>query len=105
MIVLVRDGAEVASWPLRPEGPPDLTLVDELARLQMTAKREGCDVRLRQPCPLLSELLQLVGLSEVLAEEGRERGPKRLVVEVEGEPESREEVGVEKGVEPGDPMT
>jgi hypothetical protein len=104
-IVLVRGGIEVASWPLRAEGRPDLALVDELARLQMTAKREGCDVRLRQPGPLLSELLHLVGLSEVLAEEGGEPGPKGLVVEVGGEPEGSEEVGVEKGVEPGDPIT
>jgi hypothetical protein len=104
-IVLVRGGVEVASWPLRPEGPPDLAVVDELARLQLTAKREGCQVRLREPCPLLSELLRLVGLSEVLAEGGSRLGPRRLVVEVDGESEGGEEVGVEKGVETGDPIT
>jgi hypothetical protein len=103
-IVLVRGGIEVASWPLRPQGPPDLALVDELARLQLTAKREGCDVRLRQPSPLLSELLHLVGLSEVLAEEGGEPGPRGLVVEVDGEAEGGEEIGIEEGVEPGDPI-
>jgi hypothetical protein len=104
-IVLVRGGVEVASWPLCPERQPDLALVDELARLQLTARREGCEVRLRQACPLLSELLHLVGLSEVL-EEGRSKpGPRRLVVEVHGEPKGREETGVEKGGHPGDPST
>ena len=105
IIVLVRDGTELASWPLRPEGPPDLALVDELARLQLTARREGCEVQLRQPCPLLSELLHLVGLGEVVAEGSSDPGPRGLVVEVHGEAEGGEEVGVEKGVKPGDPIT
>src|SRR5262249_54305945 len=101
---LVRAGTEVASWPLGVEGPPDLALVDELARLQLAAKREGCDVRVRQPGPLLSELLYLVGLNEVLAEGDLAPGLKRLVVEVDRETEGGEEVGVEKGVEPGNPI-
>jgi hypothetical protein len=104
-IVLVRGGVEVVSWPLRPEAPLDLALVDELARLQLTAKREGCEVRLRRPCPLLSELLHLVGLREIVAEESPEPGRRRLVVEVIGESEGGEEVGIEKGVEPGDSST
>ena len=71
-------------------GPrPDLVLVDSLARLELAARRLGCSIRLRDPCAELRELLELVGLSELLALEARR--------EVEG----GEQLGVEEVVQPG----
>jgi hypothetical protein len=90
-VVLLRDGAEVASWPLVCEGGRvDLGVVDTLARLQLHARREGCQVWLRDACPILAELVQLVGLAGVL-QMGREA-------------EKLEEAGVEEVVVPDDPV-
>jgi hypothetical protein len=74
-IVLVRAGTEVATWPLRRRGRPDLALVDELARLHLAAIRMGCVIRLRQPCQDLLELLDLVGLRSLVVEAGAEPDP------------------------------
>lgn len=69
-------------------GPPGLAAVDLLARLQLTARRAGGRIRLRDPDPALCALLDLVGLR----------------FEVEGQVEEREPaLGVEEAVEPGDP--
>ena len=69
-------------------GPPGLAAVDLLARLQLTARRAGGRIRLRDPDPALLALLDLVG----------------LCFEVEGQTEEREPaLGVEEAVEPGDP--
>ena len=65
-MVLLRDGEEVASWPLLCSGPPDLAVVDELARLQVAARRHGYSIWLRQACPDLTALLALVGLTHVI---------------------------------------
>jgi hypothetical protein len=100
-VVLVHGGAEVASWPLPTQGRADVSLVDELARLQLAARRLGCSIRLRGACSEVSDvldLLDLVGLAEII---GRIGG---LVVEVSGEPKGGEEVGVEERVERGDPV-
>ncbi|MEU6008184.1 STAS domain-containing protein [Streptomyces sp. NPDC047453] len=69
-------------------GPPGLGVVDLLARLQLTARRAGGRIRLRDPDLALDGLLRLVGLS----------------FELERQPEQREPpLGVEEAVEPGDP--
>lgn len=69
-------------------GPPGLGVVDLLARLQLTARRAGGRIRLRDADPALHALLDLVGLG----------------FEVERQPEQREPaLGVEEAVEPGDP--
>ncbi|WP_445527100.1 STAS domain-containing protein [Streptomyces cyslabdanicus] len=69
-------------------GPPGLGVVDLLARLQLTARRAGGRIRLRDPDPELEALLALVGLS----------------FETERQPEQWEPpLGVEEAVEPGDP--
>ncbi|MFF9283846.1 STAS domain-containing protein [Streptomyces griseosporeus] len=69
-------------------GPPGLAAVDLLARLQLTARRAGGRIRLRDPDPALHALLHLVGLR----------------FECEGQPEEREPaLGVQEAVEPGDP--
>ena len=45
---------------------PDLAVVDVLARCQLAARRAGCAIRLRDPCPELGALLELVGLAEIV---------------------------------------
>jgi hypothetical protein len=99
---LVHGGTAVAIWNLRRDAQPDLALVDELARLQLAAKRLGCVIRLRNPSPALSRLLDLVGLAEVIAAVGEDVRASDLVVEVDRKAEGGEQLHVEKGVEPGD---
>ena len=47
---------------------PDAVTVDALARLQLAARRHGCEVRLRDASEPLLELVELMGLTNVLAE-------------------------------------
>ena len=70
---------------------PDLALVESLARMQLRARRRGERVRLRNVSDELRGLLELVGLTDVLA------------VEAERKPELREELRVDEVVQPGDP--
>ena len=70
---------------------PDLALVESLARMQLRARRRGERVRLRNVSDDLRGLLELVGLTDVLA------------VEAERKPELREELRVDEVVQPGDP--
>jgi hypothetical protein len=65
-IVLADGETEVASWPLAPERP-GLALVDELARLQLAAARLGWAISVRDAHQDLRELLELVGLADLLA--------------------------------------
>ena len=52
---------------------PDAGTIEALARLQLTARRLGCRVRLRDPSRELRELLDLFGLADVLrVEPGRQ---------------------------------
>ena len=44
----------------------DLAVVDALARLALECRREGRDLRLIRASPALCELVELVGLDEVL---------------------------------------
>ena len=76
---------------------PDLALVDCLSRLELAARRRGCSIRLRDPCAELRELLELVGLSGLVA------GAPRLPLEARREAEGGEQLGVEEVVQPGDP--
>ena len=89
-VVLLCDDAEVASWPLICRDGVDLSVVDDLARLQLEARRQGCSIWLRRACPELAGLLQLVGLAEVL--------------QVGGQAEEGEEARVEEVVMPDDPV-
>ena len=45
---------------------PDAVTVDALARLQLAARRYGCQVRLRGASDELRELVAFMGLSDVL---------------------------------------
>ncbi len=47
---------------------PDAVTADALARLQLAARRHGCQVRLRDPSNELRELLAFMGLRDVLPE-------------------------------------
>ncbi len=87
-VVLVCGGREVGAWLAVGEGPPDLAVVEALARMQLAARRLGGQIQVRDVSTELKELLDLAGLGG----------------QVGGEPERREEVGVEEGVEPGDPV-
>jgi STAS domain len=69
----------------------DLALVEALARLQLSARRRGERVRLRNVSDELRALLELVGLDQVLAVEARRQ------------PELREQLRVDEVVQPGDP--
>jgi ABC-type transporter Mla MlaB component len=47
---------------------PDAVTVDALARLQLAARRHGCQVRLRHASEELRELVSFMGLEDVLPE-------------------------------------
>lgn len=51
--------------------PTDAHAVDALARLQLTARRDGRRIRLQRASPELEQLLEFVGLAEVVATSGR----------------------------------
>jgi hypothetical protein len=90
-VVLLRDGAEVACWPLVcADGRVDLGAVNAMARLQLQARREGCTVWLRHACPDLVALVAFVGLVDVL--------------QVTRQAEGLEQGGVEEVVMPDDPV-
>lgn len=96
--MLVCGEIELAGWPLPGGGHPDLSVVDELARWQLTARRRGWSIRLCNASEELVDLLYLVGLGEVVPHAAD------LRIEVCQEPEGREEVGVEEVVMPDDPV-
>ncbi len=71
---------------------PNAVAVDALARLQLTARRRGLEIRLRHASSELQELLAFVGLRDVLR------------VEAGGQTEEREQrVGVEEERDLDDP--
>ena len=47
-------------------GDPDAVAIDVVARLQLTAKRVGRELQLRDACSELQELIALAGLADVL---------------------------------------
>ncbi len=74
--------------------PADLEAVDALARLQLAAVRRNVRLRLSRPSDELRELLQLVGLMDVLvADEDAEAEPQpggnRVGGSVQGRPPGR----------------
>lgn len=89
---LERSGAGVLICDVAALTHPDAGTIEALARLQLTARRLGRQVRLRYPSRELRELLDLFGLTDVLR------------VEAGRQPEQREQpLGVEERVEMGDP--
>jgi ABC-type transporter Mla MlaB component len=63
--LLERSGAEVAVCDVRGV-VADAVTVDALARLQLGARRHGCQVRLRNASDELRALLAFMGLTDVL---------------------------------------
>jgi len=61
--LLGRGDVDVITCDLR-NAVPDLGSVDALARLQLTAKREGGRIRLRATAPDLVQLIDFVGVPE-----------------------------------------
>jgi hypothetical protein len=68
-VILVRDGREVSLGSVGHGGPCELGLVDDLARLQLAARRQGWSIRLRHPSCELAQLLTLAGLADVIPTE------------------------------------
>ena len=60
-----RTGAGVALCDVSRLDPSAVT-VEALARLQLAARRSGCEVRLRRPSNELRELVDFMGLADVL---------------------------------------
>lgn len=77
---------------------PDASTVEALARLQLAARRAGCRVLLRHACSELRDLLELMGLSEVVPCSGSDLEPRRQVEQ--WEPPS----GIEEERDPVDPV-
>lgn len=76
---------------------PDAVTVDALARVQLTVRRLGGRMWLRDACGDLRDLLEFVGLGGVLPC----TEPSRL--ETRGQAEQREQpLGVEEEADPGD---
>ncbi len=63
--LLAENGPEVALCDVHGVDP-DAVTVDALARLQLAARRYGCQVRLRNASDELRELVAFMGLREVL---------------------------------------
>jgi len=63
--VLGRSGAVVACDVAGVD--PDAVTVDALARLQLAARRRGCEIHLCNGSDALLELVELMGLTHVLA--------------------------------------
>ena len=63
--LLTHSGADVALFDLSGVAP-DAVMIDALARLQLTAQRHGCEIRLRHAPSELRELVAFMGLSDVL---------------------------------------
>jgi ABC-type transporter Mla MlaB component len=90
--------AEVLVCDVRALTHPDVATVGALARLQLTARRLGRRIQLRDPPLELRRLLELCGLADVLP------AGARLRLEPLGQPEEWEQPrGVEERVDGGDP--
>jgi hypothetical protein len=86
--------APCPSWIVFDAGslPPDVASIHALALIQLGARRQGLEIRLRDASSELLDLIDLAGLREVLR------------VEAGGQPEEREQrLGVEEERELDDP--
>jgi ABC-type transporter Mla MlaB component len=70
--LLASSGAEIAVCNVR-GNRPDAVTIDALARLQLAARRHGCRVRLRHASNELLELVDFMGLTDVLPDRRDER--------------------------------
>jgi hypothetical protein len=99
-LVLLRACVEVGNWRLTTREPPDLSVVDALARLQLVARRVGCAVVVRDPPDDLRNLLRLIGLTMLL--DGPTEGDDAdddAAEDADGDDDAAESVGPRPGVE------
>lgn len=68
-VILVGRGEEISLGTVGHEHRCDLGLIEGLARLQLTARRQGWSLRLRNPSDALAELLSLTGMADVILSE------------------------------------
>lgn len=96
-VVLEAGDADVVVCDVGALVEPDVGTVDALARLTLTARRLGCQVRLRDTSRELQQLLALAGLDDVVLRSAELRpGPR-------GQTEQRKQAcGVEEEVESDD---
>ena len=66
-VVLVNGDEVLAEWDVRCDGRPALALLDELARLQLAARRLGLAIAVRDADTRLADVIALAGLSDVLS--------------------------------------
>lgn len=101
LTALVRDSrANVIICDVGHITAPDAVTVEALARLQLTARRLGRDIRICGASRGLRDLVAFAGLSDVLPLAALLAGS----AEAGGQAEQREQaIGVEKRVEPPDP--
>ena len=117
VVPVSRDRAMVVG-PVR--GRADLAMVADLCRLRLLGQRLGIDLGVRVLCPALADLVEMVGLTELLVPDGPARDgavlPPHLallgdlrahhvvgttvLVETSGYPESGKQVGIQE-VGPG----
>jgi hypothetical protein len=88
LVVVAEDGTELRVGEIA--RAPDLGCVDRIAKLQLAARRCGMRLVVRDPHPNLAGLLELCGLSGLVG------------LEPLGQPEGREQLGVDEVVQPGD---
>lgn len=98
-VVMIVDGDEVVVWEPPLGVRPDLAVIDRLTRMQLDARRRGYVLRLRNPCVDMLALVELVGLSELF---GVDAAEPLGSVEVLGQPERGEQLGVQEVVEADD---
>ncbi len=88
IVVVGPGGIEAAKWTMPTTTRPDLSVVEELARLALAARRLGYWIELRNACAGVLELVDMAGLR----------------VEVVGKAEGGKQGGVEKVVMPDNPV-
>ena len=66
-VVLVNGDDVLAEWDVQCDGRPALALLDELARLQLAARRLGLAIIVRDADTRLAGVIALAGLSDVLS--------------------------------------
>jgi hypothetical protein len=73
-VAIALDDRVVALGPVGHAHRCQLGLIDDLALLQRAAQRFGWSIRLRRVSPEMTDLLELAGLTEVLASDAPPHG-------------------------------
>jgi anti-anti-sigma regulatory factor len=95
--LLATRGAELVTCDVAELAHPGPTAIDALARLQLTARRLGRSVRLRNARVELCDLLALTGLRDELPV------CAGLLTQPHRQAEQREQIRIDEEVDPADP--